>query len=585
MNRRPDDFNALVAGYLAGDLTGDQRRCLLSAIQDSSELETDFLRELDIHGALRIIAQESVDGAGRETGSDAFVDELLEKHRRQTVQGGQDPDLEDDAPDFDPHELPRPIPMPRHRSNSMWAVGMALAACLVLGVLLIFATRHQPMGSKVAGENPQSPTPVPAPVPQSPALKGEPKSSAATQVVEQTPRPAPVPPPLASVPQPPATVVKHDPIPKPAPKTPSPAAPEPAIIAHLEFAHRGVSVFRDGKKIMPAKGMALHASDLIVTGSPQGEEAMAATLRYPDQTHVALTSDTEVQFDVEDGAKRVTLRTGRLICDVSKQPTGQSMLLSTAHAKSIVLGTQFVLEADLRRTRLEVNEGRVRIDSLDQKHSLTIAAGFFTEIGDEIAQPLIRPLPALAVDDVLLLPLDGKAVGKSWKLVDDAGARGGSAWQSAPLRSEDFKPTNHWVEFEFDADADRPYWVWVRGRCLIPGTDVKARNHSDFVLLEVTSGGKFTLVDSKGNKDPRHRFAENMGVLNGWANRQGDWWLGGNEDPDIANRVAVTFARSGPQKIRMRLQEGPVQISGIWLSTTQADRPGVDWYPNVNSNK
>jgi hypothetical protein len=52
------------------------------------------------------------------------------------------------------------------------------------------------------------------------------------------------------------------------------------------------------------------------------------------------------------------------------------------------------------------------------------------------------------------------------------------------------------------------------------------------------------------------------------------WWSGGSHDPGRTQTpIAVKFARTGTQTIRMHLAEPPVRIDAIWLSTSQTQRP------------
>lgn len=66
----------------------------------------------------------------------------------------------------------------------------------------------------------------------------------------------------------------------------------------------------------------------------------------------------------EDGQKQLHLREGSLFAKVARQAKGRPMLIHTRTAELEVLGTQLVVEAQPEATRLNVDEGRVRVTRL-----------------------------------------------------------------------------------------------------------------------------------------------------------------------------------------------------------------------------
>src|SRR5436189_2462182 len=72
---------------------------------------------------------------------------------------------------------------------------------------------------------------------------------------------------------------------------------------------------------------------------------------------------------------RVTLR-----ASVTPQPQGRPMILSSPHAKATVLGTRLRLVVDRKSqgsTRLEVEEGRVRLAKSQGNDAVDVSAGSY----------------------------------------------------------------------------------------------------------------------------------------------------------------------------------------------------------------
>jgi ferric-dicitrate binding protein FerR (iron transport regulator) len=86
-------------------------------------------------------------------------------------------------------------------------------------------------------------------------------------------------------------------------------------------------------------------------------------VRFPDGTRFVLSGPAEVEISEKQG-KRVRVRHGKLSAEVSKQPTGQPMLVATPTADLIVVGTAFSVDVQAKTMELDVKEGLVRIRRL-----------------------------------------------------------------------------------------------------------------------------------------------------------------------------------------------------------------------------
>ena len=96
-------------------------------------------------------------------------------------------------------------------------------------------------------------------------------------------------------------------------------------------------------------------------------EALSAdswvSLEFRDGSVVTVSGPTLLTLS-EDDQKELHLREGSLFAKVARQAKGRPLLIHTRTAELEVLGTQLDVEAEPGSTRLNVNEGRVRVTRL-----------------------------------------------------------------------------------------------------------------------------------------------------------------------------------------------------------------------------
>lgn len=87
-------------------------------------------------------------------------------------------------------------------------------------------------------------------------------------------------------------------------------------------------------------------------------------LRYPDGTEVELSGESDVSFSQSSASgKRLELRRGQLLADVSPQPAGRPLMIVTPHGSVRVLGTKLeVVAADQYGMRVDLKEGHVEVE-------------------------------------------------------------------------------------------------------------------------------------------------------------------------------------------------------------------------------
>jgi phosphatidylserine/phosphatidylglycerophosphate/cardiolipin synthase-like enzyme len=181
-------------------------------------------------------------------------------------------------------------------------------------------------------------------------------------------------------------------------------------------------------------------------------------------------------------------------------------------------------------------------------------------------EPAPPPPPSSdGVKEIVLHASQASAVAGAWRRQSDSSAAGGqrlwhpdagAAKLAAPLAS----PVNY-IEFTFNANADRAYRLWIRGRADSNGW----MNDSAFVQF---SGG----VDANGNTV--HRIGTTSGDtfnletcsgcgLSGWGWEDNGWGAGNPLGP------AIYFATTGPQRIRIQTREDGLSIDQVVLSASR----------------
>lgn len=116
-------------------------------------------------------------------------------------------------------------------------------------------------------------------------------------------------------------------------------------------------------------GERLRPGDRLITG------AGAAHLHYADGTRVVLAPGSIANVLAATTGKRLRLDQGDLAAEVSPQPAGRPLVISTAVAEVTVVGTMLNVASTSAETRVGVTAGSVRVDR--GTDSLTVPAGSF----------------------------------------------------------------------------------------------------------------------------------------------------------------------------------------------------------------
>ncbi len=439
-----------------------------------------------------------------------------------------------------------------------WLAGLVAAGVLILLVLSASVAPLRTRPAPPLAREPQAADPAPNPSPPPPPAEKPPAPLPSRPPETPTPQRAPAPPTVES----PRSTPDPAPAPAPGPPPPSPKPPEKKTVttlAQIEQAQGDVTLV-EGDAERPARaGDGLTVGARLRTGSPG-----SASFRFPDGTRIELSAAAAVEMAPPDKGKLVVLTGGALAADVKPQPAGMPMVVATRHAEVVVVGTRFSVALTADGTRLEVREGKVRFHRTGDRASVEVRAGQFATAAPAI-EPVARPLP---IDDVLILPTQGIAIGGDWRLVRDGAAGSGIALESLKTSNKlpGLKKEDPRLAFRVHADADRDYFVWVRG-CTLAEKQI-AR---DAVVLDF---GANAIVAERPGPNQGKAGGTPRGLFNGFMHRQGYWWIGGDaDDKNDEEPVLVRFFKPGEQTVLLYAYESPVRIDAIWLSTTQKTRP------------
>lgn len=181
-----------------------------------------------------------------------------------------------------------------------------------------------------------------------------------------------------------------------APTTPIPAAAM-AQLARLAPAG-GLVIHSHGTEPL-REGMDIFPGDLIKTGGA-GQDAQGSQVRFTDGTTLTLQPASQLTLVGVDQGKALELFSGALTAEVTSQPPGKPLTILTPHATAVVVGTQFTLRVGGMHTRLQVDQGRVRLTRSSDRQSVEVAQAQFVEAGHEGEWTVQSMPPVVAAGDV-----------------------------------------------------------------------------------------------------------------------------------------------------------------------------------------
>jgi hypothetical protein len=171
------------------------------------------------------------------------------------------------------------------------------------------------------------------------------------------------------------------------------------------------------------------------------------------------------------------------------------------------------------------------------------------------------PPPPTAIKEIVLYAADASTVAGPWRLESDSTAAAGKrAWipdQGVPKVTTALADPSGYVEFTFNAEAGRPYRLWIRGKAErndwsndsahVQFSDAVDAQGTALYRIGTTNSAQFLLESCSG-----------CGVAEwGWEDHA--WGAGVMASP-------LYFATTGVQKIRIQNREDGLSIDQIVLS-------------------
>lgn len=139
-------------------------------------------------------------------------------------------------------------------------------------------------------------------------------------------------------------------------------------------------------------------------------EDAQAVLEYADGTQVTVNYGSSVEVPAVVGDVTLRLVAGTIEVDAQPQPVDRPLVFATDHARYVVLGTRFRLYRETQASRLELDEGKVRLERQADGESVEVTAGHLAVAGAATTQLEVRPLPVAKAELLASLPKAGQAV-------------------------------------------------------------------------------------------------------------------------------------------------------------------------------
>jgi ferric-dicitrate binding protein FerR (iron transport regulator) len=153
-------------------------------------------------------------------------------------------------------------------------------------------------------------------------------------------------------------------------------------------------------------GRRLSRGEQLVTASDDGR----AVLRYADGTKVVVSFDSSVEIPAQESDVHLRLLQGTIEVDAAPQPADHPLIFATDHARYVVLGTRFRLYRETEASRLELDEGKVRLERKTDGKAVNVEAGFVAVATADTTPLDVQPLPVAQVKQLVSLSKAGQAV-------------------------------------------------------------------------------------------------------------------------------------------------------------------------------
>ncbi len=335
----PEELDRLIHRYFEKDLSAEEEALLSALIRTDRTVADRFVELSELESAL-------VESLHAEEAAPPEVATPMRNSRRRTK------------------VLQAPVARP------VWP--LFFAAALLIGFLaILLSSAKQPVAPSVAIQNPsvvvENRAPEKAPVVNPPPSRRPEAPKPDTEFVTTpfVPKPADGPKPLPPALPESKPEEKREPAPNDRPATQT----EPAVVAEATIEKVEGEVFRIAASATPVA-----AAQTLPSGQGLEVRKGLALLKLADGTRVELRSNTRLdRMLLNDEAKRFELSRGSASSSVIKQSPKSPVMFLTPHAEMTVVGTRLSFEIAADTTRLDVQEGRVKMKW--DKHAVEVTAG------------------------------------------------------------------------------------------------------------------------------------------------------------------------------------------------------------------
>lgn len=214
-------------------------------------------------------------------------------------------------------------------------------------------------------------------------------------------------------------------------------------------ASTGVTADVAGGVNTPSERVALKTGSLLELNVNQ-----EAQVDFKDGTRMDLGATSAVRLSgIDQGGARISLESGSLSAEVTKQPKGSHFQVQTKEALLTVLGTKFTATKYPWGTRVEVTEGRVRTKRESDGKEVEVGAGSRVDVGpgSMALQPIRPPLPE---DALVLEPVaDSVVVGGRYG-DENRGLRPGHVVTSPRTKPDELR--DYYLRFDLTGVTEAP---------------------------------------------------------------------------------------------------------------------------------
>lgn len=156
-----------------------------------------------------------------------------------------------------------------------------------------------------------------------------------------------------------------------------------------------VMVVRDGHSFPVTSSFEFFEGDIIKT-MPRGRVHLVYPKTQRKVTSLVVEPASVLSFNDHSLGKQLNLMRGKISADVA--PQKHPMTVISPNAIATVLGTEFSLNVEEGQTRLEVTEGKVKLQPIQGEDTLFVEANRFGEVNGQSDTSLLSGILQPAVD-------------------------------------------------------------------------------------------------------------------------------------------------------------------------------------------